>query len=105
MGISLAKPAAAESSVDRLMTLSRDIEEKTRILTDILRAKGLEAPSYQANGLSDFPLTEVDEEAMDARQEIIRLTKELHDLVLGPRECLKNMAWEVRLLFPLLIEI
>ncbi|UKZ91600.1 uncharacterized protein TrAFT101_006575 [Trichoderma asperellum] len=83
---------ATESSVDRLTTLSRDIEVKTRFLTDALRSKGLEAPSYQANGLSDFPLTEV--EAVKARQELVALTKELHDLVLGPRESLKNMAWE-----------
>lgn len=85
--------SATESSVDRLTTLSRDIEEKTRFLTDALRSKGLEAPSYQANGLSDFPLTEA--EAVKARQELVALTKELHDLVLGPRESLKNMAWEV----------
>ncbi|KAM0259370.1 hypothetical protein ACHAQJ_003402 [Trichoderma viride] len=94
MGISLTKPAT-ESSVDRLTTLSREIEEKTRILTDALRAKGLEAPSYQANGLSDFPLTELDEETIKAKQEVVALTKELHDLVLGPRESLKNMAWEM----------
>ncbi|KAL7785870.1 S-adenosyl-L-methionine-dependent methyltransferase [Trichoderma ceciliae] len=100
MGTSLTKPAT-ESSVDHLTTLSRAIEEKTRILTDTLRAKGLEAPSYDANGLSDFPLTEVDEEAMRARKEIVALTKELHDLVLGPRESLKNMAWEVISYIPL----
>jgi hypothetical protein len=92
MGGSVAKPVK-ESSVDRLTTLSRSIDEKTRYLTDALRSKGLDAPSYQANGLSDFPLTEV--EAVKARQELVALTKELHDLVLGPRESLKNMAWEV----------
>ncbi|KAH6609932.1 O-methyltransferase [Trichoderma cornu-damae] len=92
MGISSAKPTA-ESSVDRLTTLSRNIEEKTRVLTDALRTKGLEAPSYRADGLSDIPLTEVDREAIKARQEIVELAKELHDLVLGPRESLKNMAW------------
>lgn len=92
MGGSLTKPAT-ESSVDRLITLSKDIEEKTRYLTDALRSKGLEAPCYKADGLSDFPLTEI--EAVRARQELVALTKELHDLVLGPRESLKNMAWEV----------
>lgn len=92
MGGSLTKPAT-ESSVDRLTTLSKDIEEKTRYLTDALRSKGLDAPSYKANGLSDFPLTEF--EAVKTRQELVALTKELHDLVLGPRETLKNMAWEV----------
>lgn len=91
---SLAK-AATESSVDQLTILSKAIEEKTRILTDQLRAKGLGAPSYQANGLSDFPLNEVDDEAIKARQDIVALTKELHDLVLGPREWLKTMAWDV----------
>ncbi|KAM0478967.1 hypothetical protein ACHAPX_004945 [Trichoderma viride] len=91
MGGSLTKPAT-ESSVDRLTTLSKDIEEKTRYLTDALRSKGLDAPSYKANGLSDFPLTEF--EAVKTRQELVALTKELHDLVLGPRETLKNMAWE-----------
>ncbi|UKZ83049.1 hypothetical protein TrVFT333_010850 [Trichoderma virens FT-333] len=81
--------------------LSKAIEEKTRILTDTLRAKGLGAPSYQANGLSDFPLNEVGDEAIRARQEIVALTKELHDLVLGPRECLKTMAWDAVSYIPL----
>ncbi|KAL7941177.1 S-adenosyl-L-methionine-dependent methyltransferase [Trichoderma barbatum] len=97
---SIAK-LAAESSIDRLTILSRDIEEKTRILTDTLRAKGLEAPSYQANGVSDFPLAEIGDEAIKARQEIVALTKELHDLVLGPRESLKTMAWEAISYIPL----
>lgn len=92
MGGSVTKPAA-ESSVDRLTTLSRDIEEKTRFLANALRSKGLEAPSYQADGLSDFPLTEA--EAVKARLELVALTKELHDLVLGPRESLKALAWDV----------
>lgn len=93
MGESLTKPAV-ESSVDRLTTLSKHIEEKTRYLTDALRSKGLDAPSYKADGLSDFPLTEV--EVVRVRQELVAMTKELHDLVLGPRESLKSMAWEVR---------
>ncbi|KAL7897364.1 S-adenosyl-L-methionine-dependent methyltransferase [Trichoderma sp. SZMC 28014] len=91
MGESLTKPAV-ESSVDRLTTLSKHIEEKTRYLTDALRSKGLDAPSYKADGLSDFPLTEV--EVVRVRQELVAMTKELHDLVLGPRESLKSMAWE-----------
>ncbi|KAL6699503.1 S-adenosyl-L-methionine-dependent methyltransferase [Trichoderma pleuroticola] len=97
---SIAK-ATTESSVDRLTILSKAIEDKTRILANKLRAKGLEAPSYQANGLSDFPLNEVDDEAIKARQEIIALTKELHDLVLGPREWLKTMAWDAISYIPL----
>ncbi|KAL6803347.1 S-adenosyl-L-methionine-dependent methyltransferase [Trichoderma sp. SZMC 28013] len=97
---SLAKATAAPS-VDRLTILSKAIDEKTRILANKLRAKGLEAPSYHANGLSDFPLNEVDDEAIKVRQEIIELTKELHDLVLGPREWLKTMAWDAISYIPL----
>ncbi|KAK5996560.1 Chlorophenol O-methyltransferase [Cladobotryum mycophilum] len=99
MGNLLTK-RAPESSVDRLTTLSGAIDEKTRFLTDTLRAKGLEAPSFHAGGLSDFPLLD-NEEANRARREIVALTKELHDLVLGPRESLKNLAWDTVSYIPL----
>lgn len=96
MGSSFTKPAP-EASVERLTTLSKAIDEKTRILTSTLRAKGLAAPSFQAGGLPDFPFTDADTEAVKARQEVVALTQELHDLVLGPREGLKNLAWDVSL--------
>ncbi|KAL7931591.1 S-adenosyl-L-methionine-dependent methyltransferase [Trichoderma chlorosporum] len=96
---SLAKPT--ELSVDRLTVLSKEIEEKTRILTDSLRARGLGAPSYEADGLPDFPLAGLNDEAIKAREDIVALTKELHDLVLGPRECLKTMAWDAISYIPL----
>lgn len=92
MGNSLASP---ESPLNRLTTLSKEIEEKTLVLTDDLRAKGLEAPSFHPDGLADFPLAQLGPEAKKARMEVIALTKELHDLTLGPREGLKTLAWDV----------
>lgn len=95
MGSSLAKPAPVESPVERLGRLSRSIEDNTRILTDRLRSQGIEAPSFDLDGLADFPLKDADTEALRARDEVVALTQELHDLVLGPREGLKNLAWDV----------
>ena len=94
MGNTLASPAT-ESPLGRLTTLSKEIEVKTRVLTDNLRANGLEAPSFHPDGLADFPLAQLDSEAREARMEVIALTKELHDLTLGPREGLRTLAWDV----------
>ncbi|KND88663.1 6-hydroxytryprostatin B O-methyltransferase [Tolypocladium ophioglossoides CBS 100239] len=100
MGNSLTSPAT-ESPLDRLIFLSREIEEKTRVLTDHLRAKGLQAPSFHPDGLADFPLAQLDTEAKEARMEVIALTKELYDLTLGPREGLKTLAWDTVSFIPL----
>ena len=94
MGSSVAKPKV-ESSTGKLSALSKRIEENTRVLTDQLRSKGAEAPSFHPNGLADFPMSDLDEASQRARHEIISLTQELHDLVLGPRESLKDLAWSV----------
>lgn len=95
MGSSLGKLEVADSPTDGLTRLSKAIEDNTEILTERLRSRGLEAPSFQPSGLADFPLADADAEALRARDEIVALTQELHDLVLGPREALKNMAWDV----------
>lgn len=87
--------ADGQSSVDRLTTISKSIEENTQILTGKLYTQGLSAPSYERDGLADFPLKESDDETLKARQQILSLTKELRDLVLGPRESLKLMAMDV----------
>lgn len=95
MGSSLGKLESVNSPTEGLTRISKAIEDNTKLLADRLRSRGLEAPSYQPNGLADFPLGDADGEALRAREEIVALTQELHDLVLGPREALKNMAWDV----------
>lgn len=97
MGSSLAKPANVESPSEKLGRLSRGIADNTRVLTERLRSRGIEPPSFQTSGLADFPLLETDTEALRARDQVVALTQELHDLVLGPREGLKNLAWDVSL--------
>jgi hypothetical protein len=94
MGNLLVKSEATPSA-DRLTRISRQIGENTQILTEGLHARGLSAPSYEAEGPPDFPLTGSDAKTLKARQQVLSLTKELRDLVLGPREALKLMALDV----------
>lgn len=98
MGARLAKPAV-ESPTARLTSLAHEIEDRTKVLTTYLNAKGLEAPSLAVGGVSDFPLAGADESVRRAREDLVSLTQELRDLALGPRASLKSLGWEVR--FPL----
>ncbi|KAG6121889.1 hypothetical protein E4U13_003712 [Claviceps humidiphila] len=109
MGNFLATPDHEESqsttttapSVDRLTLLAGRIGNKTQVLTQGLRARGLLAPSYEVDGCADFPIQDLDAETAEARQEVLALTKELRDLVLGPREGLKLMAIDMVNYIPL----
>ncbi|KAK2591762.1 hypothetical protein QQS21_010552 [Conoideocrella luteorostrata] len=100
LGDLMAKPKP-RTSVDRLTDISRRIEENTHTLADKLNTQGLNAPSYGADGFADFPLKDSGTEALQARQQILELTEELRDLILGPREYLKLMALDVVSYIPL----
>ena len=78
-----------------MTALSRDISEKTKIITDYLTAKALDAASFDVNGLAEFPIPPEDEEPYKARLDLIALTKELHDTAVGPKEGLRYLAWDV----------
>ncbi|KAL6837948.1 O-methyltransferase domain-containing protein [Trichoderma camerunense] len=84
----------ASRSVQRMTTLSEEISAKTKIVTDHLTAKGLDAASFDVNGLVEFPISQDDEEPYKARLDLIALTKELHDIALGPKEGLRYLAWD-----------
>lgn len=85
----------ASQSVQRMTVLSQEIAAKTKIITDHLTSRGLDAASFDVNGLAEFPISQVDEEPYKARLELIGLTKELHDIALGPKEGLRYLAWDV----------
>ncbi|KAL7949491.1 S-adenosyl-L-methionine-dependent methyltransferase [Trichoderma barbatum] len=70
------------------------IVAKTKIITDHLTAKGLDAASFDVDGLAEFPISQDDEEPYKARLDLIALTKELHDIALGPKEGLRYLAWD-----------
>ncbi|KAJ2892177.1 uncharacterized protein MKZ38_010173 [Zalerion maritima] len=82
------------TSIQRITSLSEEISGKTKIITDYLSSKGLEAASFDVNGLSEYPIPPQDEIPFKARLELIAATKELHDLALGPKEGLRYLAWD-----------
>jgi hypothetical protein len=75
--------------------LSNTITECSKIVTDYLTTKGLEAPSFDVNGLAEYPIPPSDEAPFKARLKLIEATKELHDPALGPKEGLRFLAWDV----------
>ena len=83
------------SSLERITDLSNEISKNSKVLTDYLSSKGLEATSFDVDGLDEFPISPADEEPYKARLNIIAATKELHDLSLGPKEGLRYLAWDV----------
>ncbi|KAM0741261.1 hypothetical protein ACQRIT_004118 [Beauveria bassiana] len=84
---------APRGSVTHLATLSEAIRTKTTLLTKSLNEKHLDAPSFKLGGSTSFALDELDLPDKATRNELIALTKELHDLLVGPKDTLKNLAW------------
>jgi len=87
------------ASLDRLANLSNEIATNTKILTDYLSSKGLDAPSFDVNGVDEFSISPSDIIPFKARLDLIAATKELHDLTIGPKEGLRTLAWDVSNLF------
>ena len=83
------------SSLKRITDLADKISINSKILTDYLASKGLEAASFDVEGLEEFPISSADEEPYRARLNVIAATKELHDITLGPKEGLRHLAWDV----------
>ena len=88
-------------SIDRMTQLSSDIAKNTKIITEYLSSKGLEAASFDVDGLDEFPISATDEVPFKARLDLIAATKELHDVALGPKEGLRYLAWDVSNTLPL----
>lgn len=91
-----------------MTTLADEISENTKIVTDYLASQGLDAASFDTDGLAEFPIPPEEEVASKARLRLVAATKELHDISVGPKEGLRCLAWDVRALtasqsFPLLL--
>ncbi|KAK7951743.1 O-methyltransferase [Apiospora aurea] len=67
--------------------------ERMELLTDFLASKGPDAPSLSVDELADLPVSPNGNEPFEARAELTKATRELHDIVLGPRESLRVLAW------------
>ncbi|KAH8902067.1 S-adenosyl-L-methionine-dependent methyltransferase [Coniochaeta sp. PMI_546] len=82
------------ASIQRMTRLAEEIAEKTKIVTDYLSSKGLEAASLDADGLAEFPISPEDDVPFKARLDLVAATKELYDISLGPKEGLRYLAWD-----------
>jgi len=72
------------------------MQKNTKIITEYLSSKGLEAASFDVNELDEFLIALTDEIPFMARLELIAATKELHDVALGLKEGLRCLACDVR---------
>jgi hypothetical protein len=85
------------ASINRMTALAKEISEQTAIITDYLSSKGLEAASYDVNGLAEFPIPPEDEVPFKARLDLAAATKELYDISVGPKQALRDLAWDASL--------
>ncbi|CAH0039229.1 unnamed protein product [Clonostachys solani] len=76
--------------VSQLISLAKKIGAEAEKLEAYLKDNGLPDPSFGVDAPGDFP--KLSEEAQRSRLEIVHATKELGDLVRGPRE---NVRWGV----------
>jgi hypothetical protein len=82
---------------NRITELSGKVAENSKIVTDYLVARNLPAPSFDADGRTGLAISPADKGAFAARSNLIAATKELHDPVLGPKESLRHLAWDVNM--------
>jgi hypothetical protein len=87
-------------SAHRIVELSNEVATHTKTISEFFTSKGLEAPSFDVNGLDTYPISPDDGAPFIARLALIDASKELHELALGPKESLRYLAWELSELPP-----
>ena len=79
-----------------LVKLSQTIARETEKVDAYFRENSIPAPTFEADGLSDYPA--LPDEVQKARLAVIKAAADLKDLMVGPKESLRWMAWDVSLL-------
>lgn len=80
-------------STSNIIALAQIISKETEKLDVYLKDTNTPYPSFEHDGPADFP--KLPEHMQKTRQEIVRATSELRDLIVGPTESLRWMAWDV----------
>ncbi|KAI0885945.1 S-adenosyl-L-methionine-dependent methyltransferase [Annulohypoxylon maeteangense] len=75
----------------KMITLAQKISSETEKVEAYFQEHGLQTPNFDVDAPSDFP--EMPDDISRSRREIIHATKELQDLMVGPRESVRWMAW------------
>lgn len=85
------------AKVSNIVALAQIISKETEKLDYFLKETETPYPSFDFDGPADFP--KLPNHIQNTRQEIIRATSELRDLIVGPTESLRWMAWDVSFFF------
>jgi hypothetical protein len=80
----------AKPSTSPLIELAQTITRETKKLDRYLKDNGIQAPSFEVDSQPNFP--KLEGEIKRAREEIVRATRELGDLVTGPTKSVRWMA-------------
>lgn len=81
------------TALERLLELASVIKSETERFEAYLRDNDIPGPSFEPSDHADLP--RLPEHVQRSRQEIIRATQELKDLMVGPTESVRWMAWDV----------
>lgn len=84
--------ASSPSQTSALIELARIIAREADKVDAYLVQNNIAVPSFEPDGLADFP--HLPEDIQSSRQELVRATTELRDLVVGPTESLRWLAWD-----------
>ncbi|KAI1407788.1 S-adenosyl-L-methionine-dependent methyltransferase [Hypoxylon sp. FL1857] len=76
----------------RMIALAQKISAETEKVEAYFRENGIRTPSFDVDAPGDFP--RMPEDISRSRREVIHATQELQDLMVGPRESVRWMAWD-----------
>jgi hypothetical protein len=88
---------ATNMASNELIKLSNIIAKKTKVLSDYLESKGSGFPSFNIDGLAEYPISPEEVIPFEARLELIAASKELYALAHGPKDHIRNLCWDVSL--------
>lgn len=80
----------------RIIELTEVIASNTKKIDEFFKAEGKPDLSFNADAPGDFPVPNTNIEIQQARRAVVNATQELHDLMVGPRETVRWLAWSVR---------
>ncbi|KAI1448983.1 S-adenosyl-L-methionine-dependent methyltransferase [Annulohypoxylon stygium] len=83
--------ASSTMAPSQMIALAEKISTETAKVEAYFNEHGLQTPSFDVDAPSDFP--QMPDDISRSRREVIHATKELQDLMVGPRESVRWMAW------------
>lgn len=89
----ISKPEAKKPSMKSMVELAAIITKETGKLEKYLKESGGAIPGFDIESPANFP--KLPDDMKNAREEIVKAAKELGDLVTGPTESVRWMAWDV----------